>query len=258
MTVLFWMWEPRRHKYIKNHQFLLEQGKKRITVQFSDRKDFEHEADAFADQWLVAHDRFFDSGRHDPSDFYEQANEERIDFMLALDDLAGVARASLVAALYHQWDKTLREWLTCRDSLGAWNPGGVHVPKALWARGPNELLGLLDKAGVLSEDCSIQKALIEFGLAVNVYKHGKGRSLDQLKPARPDFFDQWDSQKHDEYLAEYVDHTNLYIKDDHIEELSQAIVQFWRAMPEHIRASDYHEFPQWFLEACRCDGVIKN
>ena len=77
MDTLFHMWNRFREKLIAEHNFYMEQAKKRLLSQF---ENLEEESDRYSEEWLAKTSHHFDPDRHDPGDFYEQAYEEGIEF----------------------------------------------------------------------------------------------------------------------------------------------------------------------------------
>jgi hypothetical protein len=71
-------------------------------------------------------------------------------------------------------------------------------------------------------------------LVVNVYKHGKGRSLNELSdryarfvvdPAKAASYGEWRTT---------LDHEWLTVTDDQFDEFAAAISDFWSTMPERL------------------------
>ena len=106
--VAFQMWGPFRKQLVKAHTFYVEQAKKRLLTRF---ENIEEEAQAEMDTWLQETSHLFDPERHDPSDFYEQANDVGIEFYELLTEMRDRTRLSVIAGMYHEWDKQLRDWL---------------------------------------------------------------------------------------------------------------------------------------------------
>ena len=114
--VLFHMWEPFRASLIANHQFYVDQSRKRLLSQFD---NIEPEADKATEEWLERSNSRFDPDRHDPADFYETAHEVGIEFYGLLSDMRDQTWLSVVAGMFHEWDKQLRGWLV--REIGHWH-----------------------------------------------------------------------------------------------------------------------------------------
>lgn len=85
---------------------------------------------------------------------------------------------------------------------------------------------------------------------VNVYKHGDGTSLEELRSAFPEYLDDpLNTTGIGAIDVKYRDYTNLMVSDDQVQTFSDAVVAFWRAMPERIFASQITSVPDWFEKA---------
>lgn len=107
--VLFDMYEPFRRSLIDTHMFYVEQARNGLLAQF---KNLESEADAYETSYLEASSQGFDPDKHDPADCYETAFQQSVNFYILLCNMRDQTILSVVAGMYHQWDKQFREWLT--------------------------------------------------------------------------------------------------------------------------------------------------
>ncbi len=254
MRSVFWMWEPRRRNLIAEHQFYVSEGRKRLTNQFSDKAQLERDADAFSNAWLEKAGAHFDPDRHDPGDFYEQAHDEGIQHYAALDDLGNSARLALISGMFHLWEKSLRDWLTSNDCIGFFQVGD-NLPEAVWNSNFSQILELFECVGLFQNGCSIRQGLDTCRMVVNTYKHGSGPSAERLKTLRPELFDQfgWRSQSKLSNFAILADYSDLYVQDQHIDEFSTAVEDFWKKIPEHITEREFQPTPTWFQKAFNKD-----
>ena len=136
--VLFQMWGPYREQVIEGHQFYVQQGKDRLLSQFT---NIETESEEHSQKWLVSRSQYFDPDRHDPSDFYEKAHDEGIVHYQLLESLREQTRLSIVAGMFHNWDKELRDWLV--REIKHWHRG-KNVEKAVWDANFINVFDLLD------------------------------------------------------------------------------------------------------------------
>ena len=249
------MWEPRRKTLISEHCFYVSEGRKRLTDQFSDPKKLEHEADEFSKAWLEKAGQHFDPDRQDEGSFYEQAHDEGIQHFQALDELGNSARLALISGMYHLWEKSLREWLTSNDCVGSFQCGD-HLPEAIWKSNFVQALEIFDCVNLLQKGCNIRETLNVCRMVVNTYKRGAGPREKKLKVKRPELFDQygWRSRIKVSNFTDLADYTDLYVADSNIDEFSDAIESFWRAIPEHITESEFQPIPKWFLTAYQKDA----
>ena len=105
---LLHMWNTHRKQIITAQEFYMVQAEKRLLSQF---QNMEEEATKYGEEWLEVVGQHFDPERHDPTDFYEQAHEESINFYQMLEDMRNRTYLSVAAGMFHEWDKQLREWM---------------------------------------------------------------------------------------------------------------------------------------------------
>ncbi|TWD77481.1 hypothetical protein FB547_10915 [Variovorax beijingensis] len=239
----FQMWEPTRQTWMAEHRFYFEQARKRLLTQFD---NIEAEANKAAEEYLKQTSRFFNPDSDDVGDFYESANDKGIEFYLLLRDMLERTRLSVIAGMYHEWDKKLREWLT--KELRSWHHGD-NLVRAIWKA---DISSVFDLLLVLDFDASAvtgYERLDAMRLVVNVFKHGDGTSLDQLKEKYPEFvLDPIGGD--DEYRSHFLDHTNMKVTEGHLEEFSAAILGFWQAVPKEMWVKQEEvEVPMWFEKA---------
>jgi hypothetical protein len=242
--VLFQMWGPFRESLIAGHLFYVEQARKRLLSQF---EDIETEADKAAEDWLEKSSSRFDPDQHDPSDFYEAANDAGIEFYTLLSEMRDQTRLSVVAGMFHEWDKQLRDWLV--REIQHWHHGDAAALK-IWLADFQQIAELLESLGWEINSTAYFQSLDACRLVVNVYKHGKGKSLDELKVKYPEYL-------HDPFSGtggafsgvEHRDHTHLKVSDPQFQAFSDAIVSFWQGVPENIFESEVKDVPDWFGKA---------
>lgn len=242
--VLFQMWEPFRRSLIQGHLFYVEQARKRLLSQF---EDIEADADRAAAEWLERSKQHFDPDRHDPGDFYEAANDVGIEFYGLLSGMQEQTRLSVVAGMFHEWDKQLRDWLAREIQRFHCGENATHK---VWSADFRQIADLLKSLGwnILSADYF--RALDACRLVVNVYKHGEGRSLSDLKQNYPEYLDDPFSGAGGAFSnMEYCDHTHLKVSDEQVQAFSDAIVAFWNEVPENVFASQINDVPEWFEKA---------
>ncbi len=242
--VLFQMWGPIRQSLIKGHLFYVEQARKRLLSQFN---DIEADADRAAEEWLEQSSQHFDPDRHDPGDFYEAANEVDIEFYELLNNMREQTRLSVLAGMFHEWDKQLRDWLA--HEIQHWHRGD-NTTSQVWSADFGQIADLLGCFGWDVRSAGYFCTLDACRLVVNVYKHGEGKSLDDLRNRFPEYLN--DSVKElGCVLSEmrYRNYTHLKVNDDQFQAFSDAILAFWRDVPEHVVDSQLTDVPDWFGRA---------
>jgi hypothetical protein len=246
--VLFQMWGPFRNSLVAEHEFYVEQARKRLLSQFN---DIESEAQKAAEQWLEKSSQRFDPDRHDVGDFYEAANDAGIEFGLLLSEMQTQTMLSVVAGMFHQWDKKLREWLV--REIQHWHYGSTVTAK-IWQINFPQMISLLESFGWMIQSTGWFPRLEACSLVVNVYKHGSGNGLGELK-AR--FSEYLENTLGDSVGLEYSDHTHLRVNDAQFQAFADAIVEFWKAIPENTFESHLTSVPEWFEKAILKDQASR-
>ena len=241
--VLFHIWGPFRQSLIDRHLFYVEQARKRLLSQFD---DIGAEANRAADEWLERSSHQFDPNRHDPASFYEAAKEVGIEFYGLLNDMRDQTRLSVVAGMLHEWDKQLRDWLV--RQIQHWHHGDSAASK-VWSVDFDKIADLLESLGWKIRNADYFSRLDAHHLVVNVYKHGKGKSLKALKQKYPEYLDKFSANGGIFLNMKFRDHKDLQVSDDQFQAFAEAIVAFWRDVPERVFDSQISDVPDWFEKA---------
>lgn len=246
--VLFQMWGPFRDRLVAGHLFYVEQARKRLLSQFA---DIDAEANQAAEEFLEQSGEHFDPDRHDPGDFYEAASEAGFELYELLSGLREQTRLNVAAGMFHEWDKQLRRWLT--REMKHWHRDGGATAK-VWSVNFVQLTDLLESFGWRLRGKRYHRTLDAFRLVVNVYKHGDGQSLEELKTKFPEYLTDPFGDPGGHFAdPKFRDHTDLKLTDEQIQEFSDAILEFWRDVPESVLASQVNNVPQWFEKAILAD-----
>ena len=179
--ILFQLDEQFRQLIIKKHLFYVEQAQKRLLSQFD---DIGGDADRAADEWLERSGRDIVPELYDPSDFYEQANEIDVELYFLLTEMSKQTHLNVVAGMFHNWDKQLRDWLA--HEINYWHRGKEVVSK-VWSVDFGKIVDLLESFGWRLRAADYFCALDACRLVVNVHKHGEGSSLQELKNRHPEY-----------------------------------------------------------------------
>ncbi|MBN9550950.1 MAG: hypothetical protein J0H31_19290, partial [Alphaproteobacteria bacterium] len=168
-----------------------------------------------------------------------------------LSDMREQTRLSVVAGMFHDWDKQLREWLV-REIMRSF-PGSVTAAK-IWSVKFDEIAALLEGFGWNVRSADYFRLLDACRLVVNVYKHGKGPSFDELKSRYPEYLaDPFDGVPSVFPKVEFRDHRHLKVTDAQFQAFSDAILRFWRNVPENTFDTQISEVPDWFGKAIMRD-----
>lgn len=243
-TALFHMWSRLREKLIAEHNFYMEQAKNRLLSQFN---NLEEEAEKYSEDWLKSANHRFDPDRHDPGDFYEQANEEGIEFYQMLNDMKSRTYLSVVAGLFHEWDKQVRDWIV--REVRHWHLGD-ELKNAIWNANFSQIVDLLEGLGWEVKSKPYHAELDKCRLVVNAYKHGDGGAFKTIKERHPEFIRAIGS---DLDFSDFADYSDLVVTDQQIEGFSNAVIEFWQDVPEYIFDDDNLTAPSWFAKALKKD-----
>lgn len=226
--VQLYLWSGARAQFLALHQFYVEQMKSRILAQFNDLKA---EADNYG---KAAYERIgarYGYGDVDEADVAEAAYDEVIAHYQALTDLRKQVLLGGLAGMFHQWDKTLREHLE-RELIHYFDR--EKIEKEVWKVPTADLLDLFEEFGWVVKGLSLYSKIDALQLVVNVYKHGKGRSLTELHSKYPEHVVDPLAAHMPKGFELGLDHEWLTVTDAHFDEFAAAITDFWTAMPERL------------------------
>ena len=235
---LFHMWGPYRKEIIASHNFYVEQAQKRLLSQF---QNMEAEADKYREEWLSSYSRYFNPDGDDPA---VRAYNEGIEFYQMLENMLNRTRLSIVAGIFHEWDKQLRSWIL--TEINHWHYGD-EVKRATWRVNFGDIIDLLEAIDWPIRSRSYYASLDRCRLVVNAYKHGNGNAFEKLKTEHPEFIETFGDT--DSSYLKYADHTKLKVDGTHITEFSDAIIEFWKDVPEYFYEKESLNFPDWFMSA---------
>ncbi|WP_447970506.1 hypothetical protein [Nitrospira sp. M1] len=246
------MQEPYRQQLITKHKFYVEQAKKRLLSQF---EDISGEMDKHMNEWNSNANAGFNPDCHDPDDFLlVPAENEACIFNELLTDMHEQTQLSVVAGMYHTWDKELRKWIAiCLDR--SFLVDNSNAKAVIWTATFDNIIDLLASSGWQVRDKHYFKQLDICRLVVNVYKHGIGHSFDKLKEDYPQFMKEvlgrlWDVN----IIGYYLYYPHLKVTDSHIFEFSNAITAFWDDVPRNdIQLSLSNTSNKWLSKAREVD-----
>lgn len=250
MSILaFQMWEPLRQQLIAENRFYLEQARKRLLSQF---ENMEAEAEKAAEEHFQKLAIHFNPDAHDPSEFYGSAYARGIEFYQLLSELRETTRLSIAAGMYHLWDKSLRDWIV--GEMRHWH-GGEHATREVWKVDFQKMVDFLAAIGFDVSALPCHATLNAMRLVVNVFKHGNGSSLNDLGQSFPEFLtDPLGVEIEFELSERFIDYTKLRVSERHLDQFSEAIVEFWSAVPAAINQEGL-AFPAWFERVLLKDGA---
>lgn len=250
---LFEMLEPFRQLILRRHKFYVEQASVRLFTQFDNIKEDAYEA---SDEWLSALPHHFDPDGPEAADLFKRADDIAIEHYHLLIDIHERARLSVVTGIYHEWEKQFRKWT--HDQIKNWYRG-ERVLSQIWTGDIGKLAKLFASLRWDYKKESYFEKLDACRLVVNVFKHGDGTSLNQLKECYSKYLIN-SSQGLNGILSDvnHLDHTALKISDEHIWEFSNAIAAFWEDVPEQIVNVPTVSLPDWFKCEVKRDRKANN
>ena len=243
--VFLQMWGPTRDHLIANHDFYVAEAKRRLLDPFDD-DTMKADADRHADAWLGERGRYFNPDSEDPGDYYERAYDENISFYLSLVGLRDNTRLSIIAGMFHEWEKQLRDWLGKEFGHHGF---GNHTHGAVWRVTFDDLIDLLECCQWPVRTCGYFRDLHVCHLVTNVYKRGIGASFKALKALAPDLVGKTDDLP--AFFVSALDFTSLNVGDADLARFADAIGAFWRDVPEYVFFSQVAEPPKWLERALK-------
>lgn len=207
----------------------------------------EAEAKKESEDWLDKMGQRFDPERHDPADFYERAYDVGIEFYELLSDMRDQTYLSVVAGMFHEWEKRLRDWLV--HEMDHWYRG-ENAKRAIWKANFSQIFEFLECLGWQLKGTVFWNRLDACRLVVNVHKHGDGDSLKNVRAEHPEYLPAPLNGAVRLFSQEFEpDHTYLKVTDQQLTAFSDAIIAFWKAAPENVTLAEINEWPSWFEKA---------
>lgn len=223
-----YMWKGLKDIVLTRHDFFVEQIKARVLGNFD---NIEAEADQKADQVYDHLGSMPSWGGEDMSDAAETAFEAGYEFYELLSDMRTQTMLSAVASLYQQWDKELRYFLE-HELCHAYDRDDVI--KFCWRSPIGPVFKLLADFGWDVKPEAYFPLLDACRLIVNVYKHGKGGSLNDLAANYPQYLKKPTQGLAGLAFLDVTDFKDLDVTLEEFDELANAIRSFWLAFPERL------------------------
>ncbi len=251
-AVGFQMWEPTRQNLMAEHRFYVDQARKRLLSQF---ENIGTEADKAADEHLEKMSIHFNPDVHDSSAYEEAAYDKGIEHYQLLSDMHETTRLSVIAGMFYQWDKNLRDWFV--REMHHWHHG-ENATKFIRKADVPMIMDILAAFRFNVKELPSYGRLDAMRLVVNVFKHGNGPSLNELQKEFPEFVPRaLGNDRQYEFSRYQLTHTNMKVSDAHLAQFSEAVLDFWKAVPKAIFLPDNLNSPKKFEEALLKDSAIK-
>lgn len=165
-----------------------------------------------------------------------------------LTDMRRDVHLSVAAGMFHEWEKEVRDWLS--RELGH-NFRIEHLGPKIWSVLISDLLDLFTGWGWDPRSLSLFEQIEACRLVVNVYKHGNGKSLEDLKARFPRYLRDAVDGDEETVWAKLADHTRVTVTSDNLRDFQAAFKQFWQSMPENIFWDDSFMIPDLFEKAVK-------
>lgn len=213
---------------ISSHLFYIDQAKKKILSQF---EDIENEANVEAGRWLTQRGVEIDPTLEYDESFYNLEASIKGGYLDQLTIMMHQTRLSVVAGMIFEWEKQLRTWLVAEYKRLSY---GEDKVKAIFNKNLDYLGKVLERHRCPVHDTTYFKKIAACHTVVNAYKHGNGKSFDDLKTLYPEYLqDPWQGGDFSPSIGmSYLNYRILFVTDLHIQEFSDAIIKFWKNVPD--------------------------
>ncbi|MFT9447659.1 MAG: hypothetical protein ABF574_00030 [Gluconobacter japonicus] len=200
----------------------------RILSQFD---NIEGQADRHTEEAYERMSQALGYGEIDMADLAEAAYDKGSAHYQTLTDLRKQMLLGGLAGMFHQWDKTVREHLE-RELRHDFD--GDTIEKEIWKASVTDIMKVFEQFGWPVKTLPCYAKIDAMQLIVNVYKHGKGRSLNQLVERYGEYVCDPIRQWMPKDTTFGLDHEWLIVTDGQLEQFADAIRDFWREMPERL------------------------
>ncbi|HDL16321.1 MAG TPA: hypothetical protein ENH27_00580 [Rhizobiales bacterium] len=239
MTPEIYMWDRIREHILGRHDAYVEAVQQRVFPLFG---DIDSEAERFADgkyEELMSLPCW--DGDTDPSAIAEVAQDAGIEKYVMLAFLKHEMYLGSLAGLYHVWERGLREFL--ERELKHWMEA-KSIEKSIWKSNIGDVFALLASFGWDPREEKFYKEIDACRLIVNVYKHGKGNSVEELASKYPKYLRHpLGLEMDNDFGRELLDHEHLKVEESDILRIAKNLRQFWVSFPERVFADEPEAVP---------------
>lgn len=228
MEPQIYMWGGAKEMFLSRHDFFVEQVKARVLGNF---ENMDEEADRVATEVYERIGSMQACYDEDLSSAAEAAWEHGFEFYSMLSDMKVQTTLGALASLYHQWDKQFRDFLE-RELSHAYDR--QEVAKYCWQPNIGKLFEILENFGWSVRETQWFRLIDACRLIVNVYKHGKGRSFDELASGYPQYFESYQVAASEHPWVTAPSYEDLAVSEEQFDEIAGALRQFWMDFPERL------------------------
>ena len=222
------MWSSERDQLLARHDFYMEQVKVRLLRRFD---NMEEEAEQINNEM---HERLaaLESEGGDMAARAEIARHDGMEFFLLLSHMKTQTTLGALASLYHQWEKDFRGFMQRQRILV--KEKGNEVKDYFWDCETEDLFDALEKFGWSIRKNQFYHSLNSCRLIVNVFKHGKGKSLDSLIEDYPQYLKGRFSDSAESSFVATPRHEDLAVTEEEFDQIGKGIRQFWTDFPRRL------------------------
>lgn len=223
-----------RDMFVQKHRIYAKLVRERLLSQFN---DLEGDADRYLAEAMEEMSSRPSAGYDDDSHIPEMAYDASCSRYSQLVVLKKQVLLGSLAGMYHQWDKDLREHL---DRELSHYTDKEWIAKHVWRPESLKVLDILTEFGWEVKTKPFFDIVQACHIVVNVYKHGKGTSLNLLHAQYPKYLPDplalsgypWGGE-------EFIDYARLNVTNEDFDEFAGAMDDFWMAMPDRL----FFKFP---------------
>lgn len=159
--------------------------------------------------------------------------------------------------MFHAWEKNLKKWIV--NELRRWGLGSRAIG-AVWGADFPKIMELLVSLSWPIQGQSYLAVLNQCRYVINIFKRGDGKSLAELKRDFPKYLIDPINPKFDLPATEieWLNHSHLQVTEAQAQELSEAIIEFWKNVPENLYEQEGGEPPSWLMKAVDQDRKASN
>ena len=223
------MWSSERNHLLARHDFYMEQVKVRLLRNFDNMEEEAKQINNEIYERLAA----LESEGGDMAARADIARHDGMEFYLLLSHMKTQTTLGALASLYHQWEKDFRGFM--QRQLTASRDGDEVKDYFLKSRTTFEnLFNTIEKFEWPIREARFYHPLKSCRLIVNVYKHGKGDSLDSLIELYPQYLKGRFSDSAESSFVATPRHEDLAVTEEEFDQIGEGIRQFWTDFPRRL------------------------
>lgn len=210
-----------RQKYINELSFFYDQARERLQPIFADLNDIYNST---AQRLFDEESRKPGTGDECLGDVADNAETQALTYTFLLERMRMDILLTLIASIYHQWEKQLAFWFVNELTL---NLMDEKRAKIFWHKKFCERMKILEAGGWELNGTEVLSILNEHRLLVNAYKHGEGPSFQNLKKEHPELLIEHLLRNEEDIDPRLPFNVTL----DDLERFLSNLVRFWQEVP---------------------------